>query len=69
MPRVTQLDWRNALFDCPWAGHLADPSFVLRNSAAPNVIGHRCLKCGCLIYEILEQSQIVGPAGEPLPKA
>lgn len=56
-------------FDCPWAGHLYDDRFALRNSAAPNVIGFRCVKCGCLIYEIHEQSQVVGPDGMPLPKA
>lgn len=57
------------LFDCPWNGHLADDRMVLRNSNAPNVIGHRCVKCGCLVYSFLEQSQVVGPDGNPLAGA
>lgn len=67
--KVEQPNMREVAFDCPWAGHLKDDRFVLRNSAAPNVIGLRCVKCGCLIYEFLEQSQIVGADGEPLAKA
>lgn len=57
------------LFDCPWFGHLPDERMVLRNANAPNVIGRRCVKCGCLIYTVMEQSQIVDAAGAPLPKA
>lgn len=60
---------RLVLFDCPWTGHLYDDRLVFRNSTAPNVIGHRCVKCGCLVYEVMVQSQIVGPGGDPLPKA
>lgn len=56
------------LFDCPWLGHDPDPALVLRNASAPNVIGRRCVKCGCLIYIVLEQSKIVDAAGEPLAK-
>lgn len=69
MSRVTQPDLRQTLFDCPWTGHLADDRLVVRNSSAPNLIGHRCVKCGCMVYELLEQSQIVGTDGEPLAKA
>lgn len=57
------------LFDCPWLGHLADDRMVLRNANAPNVIGHRCVKCGCLVYSYLEQSQVVGADGKPLAAA
>lgn len=57
------------LFDCPWLGHDLDPTLTLRNSSAPNVLGRRCVKCGCLIYTVMEQSQIVDAAGAPLPKA
>lgn len=57
------------MFDCPWTGHLADDRLVIRNSSAPNVIGQRCVKCGCLVYTIMEQSQIIGSDGMPLPKA
>ena len=56
-------------FDCPWFGHLPDPRFVIRNSSAPNVIGQRCAKCGCLIYNVMEQSNILGTDGAPLPAA
>jgi hypothetical protein len=57
------------LFDCPWFGHLPDDRMVLRNSSAPNVIGHRCVKCGCLVYSVLPASQIVGADGGPLAGA
>ena len=67
--KVTRPNWRDVAFDCPWEGHLLDDRFVLRNSSAPNVIGHRCVKCRCLIYVIMEMSQIVGAAGEPLPQS
>jgi hypothetical protein len=67
--KVTQPNAREVLFDCPWTGHLYDDRFALRNSSAPNVLGLRCVKCGCLIYTVQEQSQIVGADGNPLPKA
>lgn len=54
------------LFDCPWLGHDLDPALVLRNASAPNVLGRRCVKCGCLIYMVIEQSAIVNAAGQPL---
>jgi hypothetical protein len=53
-------------YDCPWHGHQLDPSFVVRNSAAPQIEGRRCVKCGCLIYLQLEVSAIAGPNGESL---
>lgn len=67
--KVEQPNTREVVFDCPWVGHLHDDRFVLRNGMAPNVIGHRCVKCGCLIYELMEQSQLVGADGMPLPQA
>ena len=67
--KVDQPNVREVAFDCPWTGHLLDDRFVLRNSAAPNVLGHRCVKCGCLIYTVMRQSQVVGPDGLPLPAA
>lgn len=57
------------VFDCPWTGHVFDDRFALRNSAAPNVIGYRCVKCEALVYKYLEMSQVVGPDGNPLAKA
>lgn len=67
--RISQRERARVAFDCPWEGHLRDDRFVLRNSAAPNVIGFRCVKCHCLLYEYQELAQVVGPHGEPLPKA
>lgn len=67
--KVEQPNMREVRYDCPWEGHMYDDRFRLMNSAAPNVIGFRCVKCGCLIYEVMEQSQIVGTDGMPLPKA
>ena len=67
--KVETTNLRDVAFDCPWTGHLYDDRFRLRNSAAPNVMGLRCVKCGCLIYEVMEASQIVGADGQPLPKA
>lgn len=66
--KVDQPNLRETVFDCPWIGHLYDDRFRLRNSSAPNVLGMRCVKCGCLIYELIETSPIVGPGGESLPK-
>lgn len=66
--KVNQPNLRDVAFDCPWNGHEFDPNFVIRNSTAPNVIGQRCAKCGCLIYLFVEPSKIVGPGGELLPK-
>jgi hypothetical protein len=60
---------RTLVFDCPWEGHLYDDRLVLRNSSAPNVLGRRCVKCGCLIYEVMELSQVVDANGEPLAKS
>lgn len=56
------------VFDCPWEGHVFDPNFVIRNSSAPNVVGHRCVKCKCLIYLVVKQSSVLGVDGVPLPK-
>lgn len=57
-------------YDCPWEGHLrGDSGVIVRNSAQPNVVGWQCVKCRCLIYEVLPMSQIVGADGEPLPGA
>jgi len=67
--KVEQPGLGEVMWDCPWAGHLYDDRFALRNSAQPNVLGLRCVKCGCLIYVIQEQSQIVGVDGAPLAKA
>lgn len=67
--KIEQPNMREVMWDCPWTGHLYDDRFALRNSAVPNVLGLRCVKCGCLIYVIQEQSQIVGADGAPLPKA
>jgi hypothetical protein len=72
--KVEQPNARDVIFDCPWTGHWADPRFVIRNSSAPNIIGQRCIKCGCLVYTLVEpeqpkpESQVVGADGMPLPK-
>lgn len=47
------------LWDCPWADHSPDPFFILRNAAAPQLIGQRCEKCGCLYYTLLPASDAV----------
>ena len=65
--KVDITNLREVLFDCPWQGHLADPDFLVVNSSAPNVIGLRCLKCGCLVYINRPTSPVVGPDGEALP--
>lgn len=58
------------LYDCPWFGHLADPRVILRNSSAPNVVGQRCIKCGCMVYDIIEAATgVVGADGAPLATA
>lgn len=67
--KVELPNMRVVMFDCPWQGHVYDPGFVLRNSAAPSIIGHRCMKCGCLIYERVTPSSIIGPDGAPLAEA
>ena len=67
--KIEQPNLRDVMWDCPWVGHLYDDRFALRNSSAPNVIGMRCVKCGCLIYTIQEQSQVVGMDGLPLARA
>jgi hypothetical protein len=67
--RVSQRSLRSPLFDCPWTGHTIDAQLVIRNSAVPNMIGSRCIKCGCMVYHLVEQSQILGADGELLPKA
>lgn len=56
-------------WDCPWFGHLFGDGITVRNAMAPNVLGRQCVKCRCLVYEVMEQSQIVGADGAPLPKA
>lgn len=56
-------------FDCPWRGHAADPGFQLRNSSAPDILGLRCVKCGCLFYVVIEVSAIVDADGQPTVKA
>ena len=67
--KVDQPNMREVEFDCPWAGHLLTDMLVVRNSAVPNLIGQLCVKCGCMIYRLVAQSQLVGPGGEPLPAA
>lgn len=64
--KVDQTNLREVVFDCPWVGHLRDPGFMLRNTADPRILGLRCLKCGALIYEFVEVTQIVGADGAPL---
>ena len=64
--KVEQPNTRVVQFDCPWTGHLMDPGFRLINAAQPNIIGLRCVKCGCLIYVVREVSELVGPGGEAL---
>lgn len=57
------------LFDCPWFGHIPDPTLVVRNKMVPNFVGTRCTKCGCALWNLMEQSQIVGADGAPLANA
>ena len=67
--RKLRVPERALMFDCPWTGHVFDDRVVVRNSAAPHILGRRCAKCLCLIYIIQEQSQVVGLDGNPLAKA
>jgi hypothetical protein len=67
--RVSRRARLKLAYDCPWEGHLFGDGVIVRNSAAPNVLGRQCVKCRCLVYEVMEMSQVVGPDGVPLPKA
>lgn len=67
--KVEQPNLREVEFDCPWTGHLLTDMLVVRNPAVPNLLGRLCVKCNCMVYVLVEQSQIVGADGVPMAKA
>lgn len=69
-PRLSRRGRSLLKWDCPWEGHLrGQDGVIVRNSAKPNVIGWQCVKCRCLIYEVLPLAQTVDEAGAPLAGA